>query len=83
LKESFEKLRAEVDRLDPGDEAGKARLDALLSDLERKLADPGDVEHHRTLTAHVKEAIDTLGVEYPGTTAILNHIMVTLSNMGI
>lgn len=83
LRRQVVKLRVEIDRLDPRDDAGSARLHRLLSDIERQLSRPEDSEHHATLIADVRAAIQHFEVEHPRTTAILNQIMMALSNMGI
>jgi hypothetical protein len=83
LRESFLKLRAELDKLGPLDEAVRARLTGLLADLERRLADPAAGEDDDGLIANVRESVEQFEVEHPRTTAILNDIMLALSNMGI
>lgn len=83
LRGSLEALRAEVDRLESGDREAKERLDRLISDIETKLAEPENAEHHDTLVENVREAIAHFEVSHPRTTGVLNHIMVTLGNMGI
>ncbi len=82
LRESLEKLRREIERLDPGDRQSKERLNALIVDLELKLSQP-ESQHHDNLIDNVREGIEHFEVEHPRITYILNHIMVTLGNMGI
>lgn len=83
LQESLERLRVELEQLEEGDHRSRERLTALVADIERKLSDPHDAEHHDNLLANVKAAVEHFEVEHPRTTGILNHIMVTLANMGI
>ena len=44
---------------------------------------PDDAEHHASVIARLEDAISRFEVEHPRATGILNHIMVTLGNMGI
>ena len=83
LRESIEALRAELDRLEAGETQSKERLDALIAGLEAHLEGPSDEERHHTLVGDIRESISHFEVSHPGTTAILNNIMVTLGNMGI
>ena len=83
LHESLANLREEVNQGDLTDAGAKARLNELISDLERKLERPDDAEHHETLLRNVKESIGQLELEHPRATNILNQIMVALGNIGI
>ena len=83
LRESVEALRSELDRLEAGDLAARERLDALIAGLEAHMNEPGDHEHHHSLVGDLRESISHFEVSHPGTTAVLNNIMVTLGNMGI
>lgn len=83
LRDSFVKLRAELDKLGPQDEAVRARLNGLLADIERRVSDAEDGKDDDSLAADVREAIEKFEVEHPRATAILNDIMLALSNMGI
>lgn len=82
LRESIEKLRLEIESLDPADRSSKERLESLVAELERNLSD-SDLEQHETLVQNLREGIEHFEVEHPSITGVLNHIMVTLSNMGI
>ena len=83
LRESLEALRAEIQRLEAGDAQARERLDALIAELEARLEHPDDAERHEDLVRSVSDAIAEFEVSHPRATGILNHIMVTLSNMGI
>ena len=82
LRQSLESLRAEMARADIGEE-DRAKLDALISDIEHGAANPEDREHHESVMARIREAVGQFEVEHPTATGILNHIMVVLGNMGI
>ena len=60
-----------------------ASLNGRADELERRLEQPEDEELHHHVVGSVREAIEHFEVEHPTATGILNHIMVTLSNMGI
>ena len=83
LKHELDKLRKEIDALATDNIDARKKLDLLISDIEKKLAEPADETHHNTLVENLKEAIAQFETEHPRATAILNDIMVTLSNMGI
>ncbi len=75
-------LRDEIDQLSDDDVRAKQRLNQLVESLEQRLADPASAEHDK-LVDNVQETIRQFEVEHPRTTGVLNHIMMTLSNMGI
>lgn len=82
LREEIERLRAEIDQLAAGDHASRDRLNKLISEIEERL-DRLDDEADGSMTERVRESIRHFETEHPRATAILNDIMVTLSNMGI
>lgn len=82
LREQLEKLRREIDRI-AGDDPKVSHLGQLIDDLEHKLAKPSDTEHHDRLLRGLKDTISEFETEHPRATAILNDILVFLSNMGI
>ncbi len=86
LKEQLEHLRALVNEIGAGRPDSLERLNRLVSDIEDRLiedrwADPGATRPDASDA--VREAIRHFEVEHPRATAVLNDIMVTLSNMGI
>jgi hypothetical protein len=83
LRELIDQLHREIQRLSPDEVEAKARLYALIEDLETKIEHPDDEEHHDTVVESVQEAVRQFEVEHPRTSGILNHIMVVLGNMGI
>lgn len=83
LRKSLEQLRSEVGRLKGGNELIKQRVDRLISDLEHQLECPDDTGHRVTLIESLRKLTQQFEVDHPQVTGILNHIMVTLSNMGI
>ena len=85
LREDLEKLRAEVNRAAGHDADAQQKLNALINDIERRLAGPRDAQGvgHVDLASKVRQAIEHFETDHPRATAILNDIMVTLGNMGI
>jgi len=83
LRQSLNELRSELERLETEEAQVRERLDALISGVETRLDEPEDPDQHQTLVEDVRQSITQLEVSHPRTTAILNEIMVTLSNMGI
>ena len=82
LREDLDKLRAEIDNIAADDYKSKEKLNQLITELESRL-ESSDKEDNHGVTQNVKEAINQFESEHPRATAILNDIMVTLSNMGI
>lgn len=77
-------LKSEIARLGPGDDEARARLQALVAEVEERIGaaqdDDGDDED---LIERLREAVERFEVEHPRATGILNNIMVTLGSMGI
>lgn len=83
LQDELERLRNEVNKVTTNDLATKEKLNSIINDIEQKFDIPDDEEHHKNLIQSIKEGISQFETEHPRATAILNDIMVTLSNMGI
>ncbi|MBF0279454.1 MAG: DUF4404 family protein [SAR324 cluster bacterium] len=83
LRQSIENLRSEIDKLTESDEQAMRRLSRLLTDLEHKLENPDDAEHHESLMDMLGQSIEQFEVQHPAATGVLNHIMTMLGNMGI
>jgi len=83
LRDDLERLRVELAALARHDPAARDKLNLLISDIERRIQEPDDAAAHHGLVANVRSAIRHFETEHPRATAILNDIMVTLSNMGI
>ena len=78
VRESLERLRSEIGKLEAGDETVKVRVDELISDLEHQLENPEDAAHKANVIESVRKATEQFEVEHPRVTGILNHIMTTL-----
>ncbi len=83
LRKLISELNDEIESLAPGNESAKAKLGQLIEDIETRLDNPEDSEHHAGVVENVQSTIRQLEVEHPRATGILNNIMMTLSNMGI
>ena len=81
LQNSLERLRDEINHLATDDAESRSRLNRIISELEIKLDNPEDDDED--LIDNLKESIQHFETEHPRATAILNDIMVTLSNIGI
>jgi len=81
LHNDIERLRNEISHVSKDDIESREKLNRIISDLEAKLEKPE--ENDEGLVKDIKEAIQHFETEHPRATAILNDIMVTLSNMGI
>lgn len=83
LEDTLVQLRNEIANLPAEDRESKQKLDALVRNLEQKLASPDNMEHHEFLADGISDSITHFEVSHPRITGILNDIMMTLSNMGI
>ena len=82
IRDNLEKLRAEIDQVADSDTQAKAKLNTLINEIEASI-DPGQESADQNIAEHIKDAVTHFETEHPRATAILNDIMVTLSNMGI
>ncbi len=83
LHEPLERLQDEIQKLGEDDEVIKGRMQRLVDELERKLDSSEDSEDEPDLIESLRENVERFEVEHPNLTAVLNRIMVHLSNMGI
>jgi len=82
LINDLERLRSEIAQVAGNNPDAYRKLNALISDLENRISDTPDQDHAGMLD-RIKKEIEYYEVEHPRATAILNDILVTLSNMGI
>jgi len=83
LHQQLEQLRTEIENVARDDEQARARMNELLGEVERKIDETSEEEIDDTLMENLRETITQFETDHPRATAILNDIMVTLSNMGI
>ncbi len=83
LRDDIEKLRNEIENLSANEDISKEKLEMLLQDIESGLETEEQNKNQSELLAGLKESVEHFETEHPRATAIINDIMVTLSNMGI
>ena len=83
LQKSLERLRAEIDIAEKNNKPVRERLDGLVADIEHQVHDSDDHDHRQGLLERIPGEIEEIELSHPRITNILNHVMVTLSNMGI
>jgi F0F1-type ATP synthase membrane subunit b/b' len=81
LPELLEQLRREL-AASRGDRATREHLEKLIDEIEARLED-STTERHESLLERIAEAVEEFETTHPRATAILNEIMMTLSNLGI
>jgi len=83
LSKGLERLREELKKQEI-DESSRQRLESLAARVESQLEEKSaDRESHHSLVQELEQELMHLEVAHPRLTAILNDIMVALSNMGI
>jgi hypothetical protein len=83
LRDDIKKLRKEIENLGANEDSSKEKLEGLLQDIESGLETEEQDKNQSELLAGLKESVNHFETEHPRATAIINDIMVTLSNMGI
>jgi len=83
IRDDIEKLRTEIKNLSADEDTPKEKLEILLLDIESGLETEMQNKKQSELLAGLKESVNHFETEHPRTTAIINDIMMALSNMGI
>lgn len=83
LRESLERLRAEVDRIERDDDPAKVRVSELITELEYQLENPRDTAHRERMLQDLPQAVERFEIEHPRVTGVLRSIVVTLNQLGI
>lgn len=83
LRNDIEKLRNEIKTLHADEDTSKEKLESILQEIESGLEAKEENKEHSELLSGLKESVEHFEAEHPRATAIINDIMVTLSNMGI
>ncbi len=78
LEHLLTRLRQELATLESKSTEAQPRLRELVDDIERQIAAQSE-----GVTGDLKRRVEAFEVEHPRVTAILNDVMVTLSNLGI
>ena len=82
LRLDLERLRSEVNQIADSKPDSREKLNSLITDLEKRIESETN-EDDIGLMENIREHISNFEAEHPRATAILNDIMVTLSNIGI
>lgn len=82
LVKDLERLRSEIDQVARNNPEAYRKLNRLINDLEDRISDTPEQDHDG-LIERVKKEITHFETAHPRATAILNDILVTLSNIGI
>mgnify|MGYP001583379152 CR=1 FL=1 len=83
LRAELETLRSELETSVDRHSPSRPRIEAVLRDLENHLSGDMPDSGQADIVGSVRNAIRHFETEHPRATAILNDIMVVLSNMGI
>ncbi len=83
IRDDIEKLRTEIKNLSADEDTPKEKLEILLQDIESGLETEMQNKKQSELLVGLKESVNHFETEHPRTTAIINDIMMALSNMGI
>lgn len=83
LHQTLRELKTQIGNMELDDTEARQKLETLVENLERQIDSPGDAERRQTLVESVRDSVEHFEVEHPTLTAILNDLMMTLSNMGI
>lgn len=83
LQDHLEQLAGAIDNMEASS-AEKARLQALIDNIEAQLEDPliSD-DDSQNFSDQIDDLVSSFETEHPTVAGILNNIMVTLSSMGI
>ena len=76
INKKLAELKKELNDIQFQNPSDKSHIDGLITELENADNDESAIES-------IKSSIERFETEHPRATAILNDIMVTLSNMGI
>lgn len=83
IREALRGLRQEASAASGSDPEDRARIEELISDLERQSLQPDDVALQSDLQQRVLDTIREFEATHPHFTAALGQLMAALSNTGI
>ena len=81
LNEKIISLKKELDQISIENSEAKDHINALIEEIEE--LNEQSSEDNTFIIKKLKQSIESFETEHPRATAILNDIMVTLSNIGI
>ena len=80
LERTIAELRAEIARVD--DAAERERLRALVTRVEQRLTEAGEVRA-KPLLDDLRHFVESVEANHPRLTSIVNDVMMKLANIGI
>ena len=83
LEASLNELRREIAALDLGDRDARQRLEGLVQDIERSLANPRLGGTDQDLGERLRTSILRFEASHPRLAALMNDVTQQLGNMGI
>lgn len=83
LRDTLEALRGETAGLGSSDAEARARIEALMAELEVELENPDAAALTDSFGDSLRELVTRYEVEYPGLTAVLGRVLHALESMGI
>lgn len=83
LMAELDRLRAELDGAMHDNTEARDKLTGLVDEIQRAAVQSERAAPDKDLLGEIRRAIENFEAQHPRATAILNDIMVTLSNMGI
>ncbi len=81
LQDKIAELRKEIQHIHFDEQGDKQHIDQLINEIEN--AENHTSEEKESLLNNIKSSVERFETEHPRATAIMNDIMVTLSNIGI
>ena len=81
INEKISSLKKELEQIPIDDASTREHINNLISEIEN--SNTSSSEDNDFIINKIKSSIDRFETDHPRATAILNDIMVTLSNIGI
>ena len=83
VQQSIAALHAEIDQLETSDAAAKDKLLALISDVEKQMAEPDNISQRTDNLKTLPTLIEQFEADHPKMTSALSGLLNTLSSMGV
>jgi len=83
VQQSISALHAEIDQLDNTDGSKKEKLLALITDVEKQLAEPDNNTQKDANLQTLPTLIEQFEADHPKMTSALSGLLNTLSSMGV
>jgi hypothetical protein len=83
VDDSLGRLRTEIAGLDGTDAKARQRLEALVQEVEQRMADPKRASPDGSLGERLKTSTLDFEASHPRISALVNEVLEMLSSMGI